>query len=58
MLIGFLIRDEADFKDWKERVQATSGKPIINILSEEPVAEGGRMGALDEVEVLDSEGEL
>lgn len=58
MLIGFLIRDEADFKDWKERVQATSGKPIIHILSEEPVAEGGRMGALDEVEVLDSEGEL
>ncbi|KAJ5966017.1 hypothetical protein N7481_012731, partial [Penicillium waksmanii] len=56
MLIGFVIRDEADWKDWKQRVQSTPGKPIIHILSGAPVEEGpgpGRMEALDEVEALD-----
>ncbi|CAI7621332.1 unnamed protein product [Penicillium pancosmium] len=54
MLIGFVIRDEADWKDWKQRVQSTPGKPIIHILPGAPVEEGpGRMEALDEVEALD-----
>ncbi|CAI7608550.1 unnamed protein product [Penicillium manginii] len=56
MLIGFVIRDEADWKDWKQRVQSTPGKPIIHILPGAPIEEGpGRMEALDEVEALDED---
>lgn len=61
MLIGFLIRDESDWKDWKQRVQSTPGKPIIHILEPGGSTEGmegtERMEALDEVEALDSESE-
>ncbi|OQE18685.1 hypothetical protein PENSTE_c017G07242 [Penicillium steckii] len=61
MLIGFLIRDESDWKDWKQRVQSTPGKPIIHILESGGSTEGmegtERMEALDEVEALDSESE-
>lgn len=55
MLIGFLIRNEADWKDWKQRVRSAPGKPIIHILAgDAPVNEGhGRESALDEVEALD-----
>lgn len=54
MLIGFLIRDQADWRDWKQRIQSTPGKPIIHILAGAPSNEGaGRMEALDEVEALD-----
>ncbi|KAJ5242251.1 uncharacterized protein N7469_000578 [Penicillium citrinum] len=55
MLIGFLIRDESDWKDWKQRVQSTPGKPIIHILASGAPTEEGmeRMEALDEVEALD-----
>ncbi|KAJ5119561.1 cysteine protease atg4 [Penicillium atrosanguineum] len=55
MLIGFLIRDEADWADWKERVKSTPGKPIIHIVtSGVQTDEGiGREEALDEVEALD-----
>lgn len=55
MLIGFLIKDETDWADWKTRVQSTTGKPIIHILAEEPQPNQGhgRKEALDEVEVLD-----
>lgn len=55
MLIGFLIKNDADWADWKARVQSTSGKPIIHIVTGEPPIDAGhgRMEALDEVEVLD-----
>ncbi|OJJ48063.1 hypothetical protein ASPZODRAFT_129983 [Penicilliopsis zonata CBS 506.65] len=57
MLIGFLIRDNEDWEDFKMRIAATSGKSIINISSEgiqqNQVQE--REEALDEVEVLDDE---
>lgn len=55
MLVGFLIKDEADWADWKDRVRSTAGKPIIHIFAEEPQPNQGhgRMEALDEVEVLD-----
>ncbi|KAJ5885325.1 hypothetical protein N7495_009835 [Penicillium taxi] len=55
MLIGFLIKDEADWADWKQRVQSSPGKPIIHILAGAPQSNEivGREGALDEVEVLD-----
>ncbi|KAL5040834.1 hypothetical protein BDW71DRAFT_28939 [Aspergillus fruticulosus] len=54
MLIGFLIRDEDDWKDWKARVTSLEGKPIITILSEsDAVSWKGRREALDEVEAFD-----
>ncbi|KAJ5219781.1 Peptidase C54 [Penicillium chermesinum] len=55
MLIGFLIRDETDWVDWKQRVRSSPGKPIIHILAgDAPVHQGlGREGAVDEVEALD-----
>lgn len=55
MLIGFLIQNEADWIDWKDRVQTTSGKPIIHILPEQTQPTEGtcRREALDEVEALD-----
>lgn len=55
MLIGFLIRDETDWNDWKERVRSAPGKPIIHILTgDSPVDQGhGRQSAVDEVEALD-----
>lgn len=55
MLIGFLIKDEIDWTDWKERVQSTPGKPIIHIFANGVQADEGygRKEALDEVEVLD-----
>jgi len=55
MLIGFLIRDEADWADWRERVKSTPGKPIIHIVASgaESNESHGREEALDEVEALD-----
>lgn len=55
MLIGFLIKDDADWADWKERVRSTPGKPIVHILAHgSQMYHGlGRKEALDEVEVLD-----
>lgn len=55
MLIGFLIKNDADWTDWKARVQSTPGKPIIHLVTGEPPIDAGhgRKEALDEVEVLD-----
>lgn len=54
MLIGFLIRDEYDWTDWKTRVVSVQGKPIVNIVSGIQTGHGyGREEALDEVEALE-----
>lgn len=54
MLIGFLIRDQYDWMDWKTRVVSVHGKPIVNIVSGIQTDHGyGREEALDEVEALD-----
>lgn len=54
MLLGFLIKNEEDWEDWKKRVEAGRGKPIIHILGDmEPDYGLGREEALDEVEALD-----
>lgn len=55
MLIGFLIRDETDWADWKERVKSTPGKAIIHIVTNGAQSDEGhgRKEALDEVEALD-----
>ncbi|XHG09168.1 hypothetical protein AWENTII_012247 [Aspergillus wentii] len=55
MLIGFLIRDENDWVDWKDRVESLQGKHVVNVVSGqiEPNHGHGREEALDEVETLD-----
>ncbi|CAG8428682.1 unnamed protein product [Penicillium salamii] len=58
MLIGFLIRDEADWIDWKTRIQTSPGKPIVHIFPGQQATHGEpRAGALDEVEALDDSDE-
>ncbi|RMJ23427.1 hypothetical protein PHISP_05707 [Aspergillus sp. HF37] len=54
MLIGFLIKDEHDWRDWKRRVASVPGKPIAYVHDRaEPEHGQGRSEALDEVEALD-----
>ncbi|KAL2841253.1 hypothetical protein BJY01DRAFT_14370 [Aspergillus pseudoustus] len=56
MLIGFLIKDERDWDDWKDRVKLVQGKPIISIHAEsDGVSFEGRREALDEVEAFDDD---
>ena len=64
MLIGFLIRDEADWEDWKRRIKNVKGKGIVHVYDKEPphssLREGEgkeREGAVDEVQVLDEDDE-
>lgn len=58
MLIGFLIRSKEDWMDWRRGVQHVQGKAIIHIADHAPIVQGeveGRQGAIDEVEILDSD---
>ena len=58
MLIGFLIKDEADWKDWKRRLSEVKGKPIVHVYDKEPPVPGGtreRKEAVDEVETFDDD---
>lgn len=60
MLIGFLIKDEEDWKDWKKRVaDVPGGKTIVHVSEKEPSHSAGRNverpGAIDEVETFDTE---
>lgn len=60
MLMGFLIRDEADWQDWKRRLKEVKGKAIINVYEKEPPVPGQtteRKEAVDEVETFDDEDE-
>ncbi|KAK0750392.1 hypothetical protein B0T18DRAFT_389812 [Schizothecium vesticola] len=54
MLIGFLIKDEDDWDDWKSAVKHVQGKAIINISPHDPALGLGsaRAEAIDEVETL------
>ncbi|KAF4345801.1 cysteine protease ATG4 [Fusarium beomiforme] len=55
MLIGFLIRSEEDWQDWKRGVKHVQGKSIIHVADRNAVHGGsseGREGAIDEVETL------
>ena len=61
MVIGFLIRSEADWKEWRTRVSSVPGKPIINVSDFAPslaTPGGEREGAIDEVEVLDDDDDM
>ena len=69
MLLGFLIRDEADWTAWKSAIQSTSpsssAKPIVHIHDTEPSLGGDlgasgsseRASAVDEVQSCDDEDE-
>lgn len=56
MLLGFLIRDEKDWQDWKRRVADVRGKAIVRVYDKAPPGDGqtkDREGAVDEVETFD-----
>lgn len=56
MLIGFLIKDEADWEDWKRRIKEVKGKAIVTLFDKEPPVPGQtteRKEAVDEVETFD-----
>lgn len=58
MLIGFLIKDEADWEDWKRRIREVKGKTIVSVFDKEPPVPGEtteRKEAVDEVETFDDE---
>ncbi|KAL4792328.1 cysteine protease atg4 [Aspergillus venezuelensis] len=56
MLVGFLIKNEDDWNDWKTRVTSMKGEAIINVHSESDTAcWQGREEALDEVEAFDDD---
>ncbi|GKT39926.1 putative cytochrome b5 [Colletotrichum spaethianum] len=55
MLIGFLIRDEDDWDEWRRNVKHVQGKAVIHVAEHDPVSRGGegeRESAIDEVETL------
>jgi cysteine protease ATG4 len=56
MLIGFLVRDEEDWKDWRRSVKHVQGKTIIHVSDHDPVAQMKERGTIiDEVETLSDE---
>lgn len=58
MLIAFLIRDEEDWKRWREGVVSVQGKAVVSVSDEEPTLHGTpRAAAIDEVESFDDDDE-
>lgn len=60
MLVGFLIKDEEDWLDWKRGIKHVQGKPIIHVSDNDPAREGAvseREGAIDEVETISDDGD-
>lgn len=60
MLIAFLIRDEDDWRLWRQSVSQVSGKAIINVADKAPLLHGHgseREGAIEEVEAFDDSDE-
>ncbi|KAK6952699.1 Cysteine protease atg4 [Daldinia eschscholtzii] len=56
MLIGFLIRDEEDWKDWRRSVKHVQGKAIIHVSDHDPIAQMEEAGgAIDDVKTLSDE---
>ncbi|KAF2814885.1 uncharacterized protein BDZ99DRAFT_515650 [Mytilinidion resinicola] len=53
MLVAFLIKDAADWADWRATVQGAQGKAIIHIAPQAPPRTEERAGAVDEVESFD-----
>ncbi|KAL3426189.1 cysteine protease ATG4 (peptidase family C54) [Phlyctema vagabunda] len=58
MLIAFLIRDENDWRAWREAVKNLQGKAVIHIADYDPALHAmssERDEAIDEVETFDDE---
>ena len=58
MLMAFLIRNEEEWKNWRQAVSEVQGKPIIHVSDKEPPLHGRdseREGAIDEVETFDDD---
>ena len=58
MLIAFLIKDEEDWKSWREAIGTASGKQVVHVADEEPSLHGHgavRTSAVDDVEILDED---
>lgn len=56
MLLGFLIRDGADWEDWRRRISDVRGKAIVRVYDKAPPGDGQtkeREEAVDEVETFD-----
>lgn len=57
MLIGFLVKDKTDWKNWRKAVSEV-GKPVVHVADTEPTLHGHgseRESALDGVETFDDE---
>lgn len=55
MLIGFIIRSEEEWKEWRCGIKYVQGKAIIHVADCDPRLQNkpeGREGAIDEVQVL------
>lgn len=60
MLLGFLIRDEDDWEDWKKSIKHVQGKAVIHVTDVHPLNAGsmsGHRNIVDEVESLSEEDE-
>ena len=58
MLIAFLIRDEADWRNWRLAISESQGKSVVRVTDTEPTYHGKgaeRAGAVDEVDTFDDE---
>lgn len=58
MLIGFLIRDEEDWRKWRQEIEAADGKAVIRVGDKDPAllgTGGEREEAIDEVESFDGD---
>jgi len=53
MLLGFLIRDEADWINWKAAIEATPPTRIVHVYKEEPSLSGDAIEAGFERAVLE-----
>lgn len=55
MLIGFIIRSEKEWEEWRRGIKYVQGKAIIHVADCDPRLQDkpeGREGAIDEVEIL------
>ncbi len=58
MLLAFLIKDETEWKNWRETISTASGKAVVHVADTEPSLHGqgaGRPSAVDDVETFDDE---
>ena len=57
MLLAFLIRDEADWRSWREEMSVAQGKVILHIGDKEPIfsEDSDRRNTVDQVETFDDD---